>query len=200
MGSKEMKDKKRIIISILTLALILLAWNFYENGDSKIIWGNKRVEYLKVIDKVFRYDFSGMAVVISKSSNLHGRDSESYYISTGSKENNFSANTDDGNRLSSAKELFLNLKNMKVIKEGITDTFNIAENNYYLVQINLDYFGKKRTDVYYLDAFVNSENYHIYIPKDYCEPIQLLNNSVIFVEYEPDTGTKELIDNIIKLK
>ncbi len=195
-----MKDKKRIIFSILTLILILLVRNLYKNGYTKVIWGNKRIEYLKVIDKVFRYDFSGMAVVISKSSNLHGRDSEYYYVSTGSKENNFSANTDDGNRLSSAKELFLNLKNMRVIKEGLTETFNITENNYYLIQINLDYFGKKRTDVYCLDVFVNSENYHIYLPKNYCEPLKLLDNSVVFVEYEPDIRTKELIDSIIKLK
>lgn len=195
-----MKDKKIIIISILTLILILLVWNYYESGYTKVVWGNKRVVYLKVIDKVFRYDFSGMALVISKSSNLHGRESEPYYVSTGSKENNFSANTDDGNRLSSAKELFLNLKNLRVIKEDLTDSFNTTENKYYLIQINLDYLGKKRTDVYYLDIFVNSENYHIYIPKNYYEPIQLLNNSIIFVEYEPDARTKELIDSIINLE
>lgn len=59
---------------------------------------------------------------------------------------------------------------------------------------------KKRTDVYYLNLSINSEDYHIYVPKNYYDPIHLMNNSVTYVEYEPNQFNKDLIDNIIKIK
>ncbi|WP_055667730.1 hypothetical protein [Desnuesiella massiliensis] len=190
---------KRIIIVMSLILLILLVRNCIDNGDTDVLVGNKRVNYLKVIDKVLKYDFSGMALVIYKVPDLYERDIENYYASAGNKEDNFSENTPDGNRLRSAKELFLNLKNLKVIKERITDISDSADKKYYLIQINLDYADRGRTDVYYLNLFINVEDYHAYIAKDYYEPNKLLNNSIIFVEYEPDQKTKDLIHKIINL-
>lgn len=190
---------KRIIIVMGLILLILLVRNCIDNGYTEVLVGNKRVNYLKVIDRVLKYDFSSIALVIYKVPNLYGRDIENYYASAGNKEDNFYENTPDGNRLRSAKELFLNLKNLKVIKERITDISDSADRKYHLIQINLDYADKKRTDVYYLNLFINVENYHVYIAKDYYEPSKLLNNSIIFVEYEPDQKTKDLIHKIINL-
>ncbi|ERI90318.1 hypothetical protein HMPREF1982_03921 [Clostridiales bacterium oral taxon 876 str. F0540] len=61
-----------------------------------------------------------------------------------------------------------------------------------------DFYGKDANKgIYDLALYVDSKNYHIYIPKIYCEPYKLVNLTTEYVEYEPTEITKKLINDII---
>lgn len=175
-----------------------MIWNYIGSEHASIEWGNKHPNYLKVINKVFKYELTYLGASVSKSSNLYGRDSQVCDIFGSRIVSNLSEKNGDGNRLKSLKELFMSLKNMKVIKEGTTETLNEADSTYYLITQNFDYADLKGTDIYYLNMFINSGTYHIYVPKYYYEPVELLDKSIPLVEYEPNESDKVLIENIIK--
>ena len=140
-----------------------------------------------------------MAVGVSKSNNFYGRNDELLFTETGNKENNFSANTEGGVKLWESKQLFLSIKNLTVLREGLPEILEPLETECYLILTNHDYYGKDATfGIRYLALYVNSENYHIYLPKDYYEPNKLQNHPTVYLEYEPNEITRRLIDDIIQ--
>lgn len=193
--SKSRGKSKLVIILICVCIVLFSGWAYLNN----VFTEKKPLSYQQAIDKVYCSDISGMATVISKVADLHGNDAKPYNVATGNKDDNFSANNKDGVKLWSSKQLFLSLKTLKIVREGLPEILAPQKGEYYVIQTNQDYYGKNKTDIYYLSLFVNSKNYHIYIPKDYYEPNKLQNLSTDFIEYEPNEIIKNLIDDILVL-
>lgn len=186
--------KKRVLEIAIALSIFVLGLTYiYINKAYKT-----PVTYINTIDKVYNSNIGGMAVCIFKTYNLYSRDAELIFAATGNKDNNFSADSKEGVKLWEAKQLFLNIKDLKVVKEGLPQMLQSEETVNYIIQTNQEFYVKDVSKgVYYLELYVNSENYHIYLPKNYYEPNELLNLTTKYVEYEPNEITKKLINDII---
>jgi hypothetical protein len=158
----------------------------------------KPLTYINAIDKVYSSKIDGMVFSIFKTSNLYGRNAKILFTGGGNKENNFSVNSKEGVKLWETKQLFLSIKGLKILREGIPDILEPQETAYYMIQTNQDFYGKDDVQgIYYLALYVNTQNYHIYMPKGYYEPNKLLNLTTEYIEYEPNDITKKLINDII---
>jgi hypothetical protein len=185
--------RRKIIIGVLCiLGMLILIWYF----NRPTLTPNK-LDYFTAIDKVYNSDIKGMAVVISTTDNLHGSDARIYNSATGNKDNDFSVNSTDGVRLWAAKQLFISLKGLKVTREGLPEILKPNKGTYYMIQINAQYSGKSPDGINYLSLFVNSSNYHVYIPKEYYDSNRLVNLSIVYTEFDPNAVTKTLIKDII---
>jgi hypothetical protein len=187
--------KKKYVLGIVIALLIIILGLTYIN----IIKAYKTpLTYIIAIDKVYNSNINGMAVGLLKANNLNGKDAELIFTAAGNKDDNFSANIKEGVKLWEAKQLFLSIKSLKVVKEGLPEILQPQETVNYIIQTNQDFYGRDATKgIYYLALYVNSKNYHIYIPKDYYEPNKLLNLTTEYVEYEPNEITKKLVNDII---
>ena len=187
--------KKRYSLGIVLISIIILCGLFFINRVHK-----KPLTYINAIDKVYNSNMRGMALGVCKSNNFYRRNEEILFSETGNKKNNFSANSKGGVKLWETRQLFLSIKNLKVLREGMPEILEPQETEYYLILTNHDYDGKDSTlGIYYLALYVNSKNYHLYLPKGYYEPSKLLNLSTVYVEYEPNEITKKLINDIIAI-
>lgn len=176
-----------LLITILGLTYIYISKEF-----------KNPLTYINAIDKVYNSNIHGIAVCLSKTDNLNGGNAEPIFSVVGNKDDNFSEHSKEGGKLWEAKQLFLSIKSLKVVKEGLPEILEPQETVNYIIQTNQDFYGKDATkDIYYLALYVNSKNYHIYIPKNYYEPNKLLNPSTEYVEYEPTEITTKLINDII---
>ena len=186
--------KKRVLQTVIVISSFILCLTF--------MYINKKymtpVTYIDVIDEVYNSNINGMSILIFKTDNLSGRDAELIFSASGNKDNNFSANSKDGIKLSEAKQLFLNIKSLKVVKEGLPEMLQSEKTVNYIIQTNQEFYGKDVSKgVYSLSLYINSENYHIYLPKNYYEADKLLNLTTQYVEYEPNETIKNLINDII---
>lgn len=186
--------KRNYALGLAFILIVVFAVAIYFNRA-----GKKTLSYIKAIDKVYNSKMSGMALIGLRTSNLYGTDAEIIFSETGTMDNNFSANSEVGVKLWEAKQLSLNIKNLKVLNEALPEFFEKLGNEYYIIQTNHAYYGKDAANgLYYLTLFVNSKDYHIYVPKDYYEPNKLLNSSTVYIEYEPNEIVKKLVNDIIK--
>lgn len=189
-----MMKKKRYTLGLVLVLIVIVFGMIYINGLDK-----KQLSNIEAINKIYSRNISGMGLGVGRTSNLHGRDIYDFISETGNKDNNFSADSQGGVRLSAARQLFSSIKNLKVLNEALPEFFEKPGNEYYTIQTHYDYYGKDTTGgLYYLTLFVNTNNYHIYISKDYYEPNKLLKLSTIYVEYEPNEITKKLVNDIVK--
>lgn len=193
-----MKKSLAVVISCAVL-ILLFGWIYNSRHSDKVTLGNKPVSYLNAIEKVYASDIKGMAVEINKVDNLQARNPQIYNVATGNNENDFSANSVEGEKLKSTKQLFLQLKRLKVLNEGASEVIAPNQDLYYMIQTNHDYDGKNRTDIYYLNLFVNPKTYGIYQPKSYYGPDELQKISTTYIEYEPDEEARNLINAILKI-
>jgi hypothetical protein len=185
--------KKKQLLGIVFTFIIILFSSTYIIREYK-----KPLTYVSAIDKVYSSNINGMVFNIFKTSNLHGRNAEILFVGGGNKENNFSDNSEEGVKLWETKQLFLNIKSLKILREGLPEVLEPQETAYYIIQTNQDFYGKDADKgIYYLALYVNPQNYHIYMPKDYCEPNKLLNFTTEYIEYEPNEIIKKLINDII---
>lgn len=185
--------KKKQLLGIAFTLIIILFSSIYINRVYK-----KPLTYINAIDKVYSSKINGMVFNIFKTNNLYGRDSEILFVEGGNRENNFSANSKEGVKLWETKQLFLSIKSLKALREGLPEMLEPQETDYYIIQTNQDFYGKDAAKgIYYLALYVNPQNYHIYMPKDYYEPNKLQNSITEYIEYEPNEITKKLINDII---
>jgi hypothetical protein len=186
--------KKHVLESAIILLIIILGLTYiYINRSHK-----DTLTYINAIDNVYDSNINGMVVSIIKTNNLYGRNAELISTVGGNKDNNFSANNKEGVKLWEAKQLFLSVKSLKVVRKGLPEILQPEEISNYIIQTNQDFYGKDATKgIYYLALYINSKNYHIYIPKSYYEPSKLLNVTTEYVEYEPNEITKKLVNDII---
>jgi hypothetical protein len=191
------KMKSKNIVLLLFIAVVLIVTIFVANKYNGPSSEKGKMLYTEAINKVYQSNITGMAVVVCKTSNLSGNDAAIFLSAAGNKDNGFSANNAEGVKIWSAKQLFMQIQNLKALREGSSDTIGKGPAEYYIIQTNNDYLGKQ-TEIRYLDLFVNPDNYHIFMPKDYYEPDKLKDINTTYVEYEPNEITKMLIDNILK--
>lgn len=185
--------RKKQLLGIAFISIIILFSSIYSNWVYK-----KPLTYINTIDKVYSSNISGMVFIISKTKNLYGRNAEILFAGGGNKENNFSANSKEGVKLWETKQLFLSIKSLKALREGLPEILEPQETVYYMIQTNQDFYGRDANqDIYSLALYVNPQNSHIYIPKGYYEPNKLLNLTTEYIEYEPNEITKKLINDII---
>jgi hypothetical protein len=186
--------KKHALVT--AIALLIVIFNLTYTYINKTY--NKPLTYINAIDRVYNSNIKGMAVLLFKTDNLYGRNAEIILSAAGNKDDNFSANSKEGVKLWEAKQLFLNIKSLKVVKKGLPEILQPQETVNYIIQTNQDFYGKDAIKgIYYLSLYVNSKNYHIYIPQNYYEPNKLLNLTTEYVEYEPNEITKKLVNDII---
>jgi hypothetical protein len=185
--------KKSIII---VLAFSIAAALFGALYNKRLV--KEDLTYIEAIEEVFGRDISGMSVVVGRLPGL--KFSEGYILNSasGNRENNFSADNEDGVTLWEAKQLFLNIKELIAVREGLPQVLAPEAKEYYFVQTSQDYYGEETTGIYYLGLFVDSTNYHIYIPKNSDASNELLKSPTVYVEYEPNEITKKLINDIIR--
>lgn len=185
--------RKKQLLGISFISIIILTGSVYINRVYK-----KPLTYINAIDKVYSSNINGMVFSIFKTSNLYGGNAEILFVGGGNKENNFSANSKEGVKLWETKQLFLSIKSLKILKGGMPEILEPQETVYYIIQTNHDFYGNDAAQgIYYLALYVNPQNYHIYMPKDYYEPSKLLNSITEYIEYEPNEITKKLINDII---
>lgn len=194
--SKPLLTKKNFVL-LICFVLIIVSSGLY--CFNKFYLENRPLNYIQAIDKVYSSNLEGMSVIVCKSTDLHGIDAKPYNLAAGNIKDNFSENTKDGVRLWSAKQLFLSVKTLKVVKNGMPDILSPKEKEYFVIQTCHDYLGKDQNKINYLNMFVDAANYHIFIPKEYYEPNVLINSSVEYIEYEPNEIIKNLIDDLIKI-
>ncbi len=191
-----MKNKKvvlEIFITILIIIGCITALHFYNNSNMKSI------TCLNAIENVYSSEIEGIALTIGKIADLRASNVEPYNIATGNKEENFSANSSDGVKLWAAKQMFLSLGSLKVIKNDFPEGLIKGVGDLYLIQTNQDFADKKEHDIKCIYAFVKASNYHVFIPENYCEPQELINYSGKYIEYEPNEITKTLFDLILEI-
>lgn len=194
--SKPLLTKKNSVL-LICFVLIIVSSGLY--CFNKFYLEKRPLSYIQAIDKVYNSNLDGMSVLICKSTNLHGSDARPYNTAAGNRKDNFSANSRDGVTLWSAKQIFLSAKTLKVLRSGSPDILSPKENDFYVIQTFQDYYGKRQNNIHYLNMFVNPNNYHIFIPKEYYEPDVLMNSSVEYIEYQPNEIIKNLIDDLIKI-
>lgn len=184
--------KKSIVIVLIFSIAAALFGAFYNKRLVK-----KELTYIEAIEEVFGRDINGMSVVVGRVPSL--KISGGYILSSasGNRENNFSADNEEGVTLWEAKQLFLNIRELTAVREGLPQVLTPEAKEYYFVQTSQDYYGEKTTGVYHLGLFVDSSNYHVYLPKNYDESNELLNSPTVYVEYESNEITKKLINDII---
>ena len=192
-----MKNKK-VVLEIFVIILIIIGCfivlHFYNNSSKKSI------TCLKAIENVYSSEIAGIALTICKTTDLRASIADPYYVVTGCKEDNFSTNSRDGVKLWAAKQMFLSLGGLKVIKDDYAEGLIKGNADLYLIQTNQDFADKKEHEIRYIYMFLNASNYHVFIPKNYCEPKDLINYSDKYIEYEPNEITKTLIDLILETK
>lgn len=187
--------KKRYLIGLSIILIIIIGGITFINRAQK-----KPLTYMNAIEKVYNSNIRGMAVGVSRADNFYRKNEELLLTEAGSKENNFSTDSQSQVKLWEAKQLFLNIKDLKLLREGVPEILAPQNTEYYLILTNQDYDGKDtKLNIYYLELYVNSKNYHIYLPKDYIEPDKLLNTPAVYMEYEPNEITKKLINDIIAI-
>ena len=192
-----MKNKK-VVLEIFVIILIIIGCfivlYFYNNSNKKSI------TCLNAIEDVYSSEIQGTAVTIYKTTDLHANNAEPYNMAVGNKEDNFSSNKRDGVKLWAAKQMFLILGSLKVIKDDYAEGLIKGNKNLYLIQANQDFADKKEHEIRYIYMFLNASNYHVFIPKNYCEPKDLINYSDKYLEYEPNEITRTLIDLILETR
>jgi hypothetical protein len=185
--------RKKQLLGIAVTSIIILFSSIYINRVYK-----KPLTYINAIDKVYSSNINGMVFNIFKANNLYGRNAEILFVGGGNKENNFSANSKEGVKLWETKQLFLSIKSLKALRDGLPEILGPQETVYYIIQTNQDFYGRDATQgIYNLALYVNPQNSHIYMPKGYYEPNKLLNLTTEYIEYEPNEITKKLIKDII---
>ena len=192
-----MKNKK-VVLEIFVIILIIIGCfivlHFYNNSNKKSI------TYLNAIETVYGSEVKGMALTIGKTTDLHANNVEPYNTALGSIEDNFSSNSRDGVKLWAAKQMFLSLGSLKVIKDDYAEGLINGKADLYLIQTNQDFADKKEHEIRYIYMFLNASNYHVFIPNNYCEPKDLINYSDKYIEYEPNEITRTLISLILETK
>jgi hypothetical protein len=184
---------KKQLLGVSFIFMIILLSSIYINKEHQ-----KPLTYINAIDKVYSNNISGMVVSVFKASNLYGKNAEVLLVGSGNKENNFSANSKEGVKLWETKQLLLSIKSLKILREGLPGILEPRETSYYIIQTNQGFYGKDAAQtINYLAIYVNPQNYHIYMPKDYYEPNKLLSLTTEYIEYEPNEITKKLINDII---
>jgi hypothetical protein len=185
--------KRRYALGLaLILTIALNVYNYRAKADEKPI------DYLKAIDIIYNADIIGMSVVAGKTSGLSIYDVYTFLGEAANRADKFSADTQAGVKLWEGKQLFLSIKDLKVLREGPPAAFEKPGSEYYLVQTNQDFDGRKApTGLHHLILFVNTENYRIYRPKTYY-PYKLPDSSTRFVEYEGNEITKKLVNDLVK--
>ncbi|QNU67679.1 hypothetical protein EHE19_004190 [Ruminiclostridium herbifermentans] len=192
-----MKEKKiglEIFAIILILVGCLIVLYFYGNSNKITI------NCLNAIEDTCLREIQGTEVTIYKTTDLHGSNAEPCNKTVGSKEDNFASNKRDGVKLWATKQMFLNLGSLKVVKEDYADNLNIDNANLYLIEANHDFADEKEYKIKNIYMFLNTSNYHVYIPKNYCEPKDLINYSYKYIEFESNEITKTLIDLLLEPK
>jgi hypothetical protein len=185
--------KKKQLPGIAVISIIILLGSIYVYRINK-----KPLTYINAINKVYSSNISGMVFNIFKTNNLYGRNEEIIFVGGGNKENNFSADSKEGVKLWETKQLFLSIENLKVLRKGMPEILEPHDTVYYMIQTNQDFYGRDSDlGIYSLALFVNPENYHIYLPRDYYEPIKLRNLTTEYIEYESNEIVKKLINDII---
>jgi hypothetical protein len=190
--------KKSNVFGVLcVLVVVLIGWLVYSN---KIVVQRNPMSYLEAIDKVFSSNISDMSVVVYKTTNLQGSDSDIYKVAAiGNKADNFSANTKEGVKLWSTKQLFLSLKDLNM-HTGTPGMFEAKVNDYYIIHINqVNETGKaNQTGISELYLFVDPKTNHIYIPENYYDSNKLRTVGTPYIKFEPNEITKKLINDVLE--
>ncbi|ERI92742.1 hypothetical protein HMPREF1982_02149 [Clostridiales bacterium oral taxon 876 str. F0540] len=186
--------KKKHALKIVIALLIIILGLIYINVNREY---KPALTYIDAIEKVYNSNIHGMSIGVFKTEDLYDENVEIIYTATGDKYNNFSENSKEGVKIWEVKQLFLNIKSLKVVKEGLPKIPKSQDMVNYIIESNQDFSGKD-TDkgIYHLTVYVNSKNYHIYIPH-YYESNNSLNQVAEYVEYEPNEITKKLVNDII---
>lgn len=185
--------KKKYILLLAFCIVITLFGVIYKD---KIV--KKDVTYLEAIDEVFSRSINGMSVIIVKVPTLNAKNGDILRSTAANKENNFSADSEDGVLLWEAKQLFLNIKDLEAIREVMSQQLEKESKGYYIVQTAQDYDGDRKIGLHHLTLFIDADNYHIYVPQNYDESNPISIEPTLYIEYKSNEITKKLINDIIK--